>query len=188
MIHLKLKNNLLVILLPLVAGCTTFERAPFETGVGDLKTPNALFSNQDSDEFFNSSGPHSFDWPLDQFRLTRVFRPRGKRPHKGIDLAAPSGTPIRAAQGGKVLYVGQHFRGYGRLIIIEHPYEWATFYSHLLRAQVKQGARVHQGELIGYVGRSGRATGNHLHFELRKDLRPLDPLKYLPFNHIASQH
>lgn len=99
------------------------------------------------------------------------------RPHWGVDLAAPAGTPIVAAGDGAVTFAGRE-GGYGRLITIRHSGAYATRYAHLLRFApgMRIGARVRQGEVIGYVGRSGEATGPHLHFEIRVGGKPRNPL------------
>lgn len=127
-------------------------------------------------------GAGLFDWPLDSARLTQQFKPKvgRKRPHNGIDLASAKGTSIFAAQDGKVIYVGREFHGYGRLVIIEGKDQYSTFYAHLLKYHVKQGQMVTKGQRIGDMGRSGRATGTHLHFEIRRNREPVDPLAYLP--------
>jgi murein DD-endopeptidase MepM/ murein hydrolase activator NlpD len=123
----------------------------------------------------------SFEWPVDKARLTRGFLPDARpRPHLGLDLAAIRGTPIYAAQGGTVIYAGTGFSGYGRFIIIENEIGWATFYSHLDKMLVKNGEKVEKGQKIGKMGRTGRATGTHLHFEVRKDKKAIDPLAFLP--------
>ena len=126
-----------------------------------------------------------FDWPVDEARMTRGFflkDPHGhsKRPHLGIDLAAKRGTPIFAAHDGTVIYVGKEFRGFGKMIMIEGKGGFATLYAHLVRARAKEGQIVRQGDLIGDMGKSGRATGVHLHFEIRTASGPVDPLQYLP--------
>lgn len=123
----------------------------------------------------------SLDWPVDKARLTRGFLPNAQpRPHFGLDLASSKGTPIYAAQGGTVIYAGNGFRGYGRFIIVENNFGWATFYSHLDKMLVKNGEHVEKGQKIGKMGRTGRATGPHLHFEVRKDKKAIDPLAFLP--------
>lgn len=122
----------------------------------------------------------TFDWPVQQARFTRGFLPKKKRPHLGIDLAAPKGTPIMASQAGVVVYVGRDFKGYGKMILIENGYGWATLYAHLDKYFVSEGSRVAQGEVIGAMGRTGRATGVHLHYEIRKNKGPVDPLPLLP--------
>ncbi len=121
-----------------------------------------------------------FDWPVDQARFSRGFLPHKRRPHLGIDLAGPKGTPILAAHSGKVIYTGQAFSGFGKLIMIEGQRGWATFYAHLSKIQVSEGDRVKKGDVIGLMGRTGRATGVHLHFEIRGARGPVDPLMYLP--------
>jgi murein DD-endopeptidase MepM/ murein hydrolase activator NlpD len=120
-----------------------------------------------------------FDWPVDQARLTQGFQP-GRKVHWGIDLAGKKGTPILAAEDGVVVYTGSGFRGYGKLVVIEHGTEWATLYSHLSSIKVKEGQKVRQGQKIGGMGRTGRASGVHLHFEVRKNRQPVNPLALLP--------
>jgi murein DD-endopeptidase MepM/ murein hydrolase activator NlpD len=91
-----------------------------------------------------------------------------KRPHRGVDYAAKTGTPIKAAGDGKVIHRGTK-GGYGRTVIIKHGQRYTTLYGHLSRynKKVKQGSKVKQGQIIGYVGKSGLATGPHLHYEFR---------------------
>lgn len=121
-----------------------------------------------------------FDWPVDKARFTRGFMPSQRRPHLGIDLAGPKGTPILAARGGTVIYRGRDFRGFGRMILIESGDGWATLYAHMEKFYVEEGQKVAMGDLIGAMGRTGRASGTHLHFEIRKDRGPVDPLPLLP--------
>lgn len=124
---------------------------------------------------------HYFDWPVDSARLTRGFLPsKRKRPHLGIDLAAPKGTPILAAHDGVVIYAGRDFRGFGNMVLIEGSKGWASLYAHFHKIDVREGQRVKQGQRIGGMGRTGRATGVHLHFEIRKVRGPVDPLLHLP--------
>lgn len=127
------------------------------------------------------------DWPVDQARLSQKFRPHGKRKgrrskrrHQGIDLSAARGTPIYAAHKGRVVYVGNGFRGYGNMVLLEFNKTWATLYAHLDKIYVQTGQSVSRGELLGTMGRTGRSTGVHLHFEVIKDLTPIDPLEVLP--------
>ncbi|WP_413581532.1 M23 family metallopeptidase [Bdellovibrio sp. HCB288] len=122
----------------------------------------------------------SFDWPVDSARMTRGFLPNKRRPHLGIDLAAPKGTPILAAQGGTVIYAGREFKGYGKMVLIESGDGWATLYAHFDKILVSEGQKVRKGEVVGAMGRTGRATGVHLHFEIRKNRGPIDPLPLLP--------
>ena len=99
------------------------------------------------------------------------------RAHKGTDFAAPIGTPVRATADGVVTFVGQQ-TGYGNVIMLKHDGRYSTVYAHLSRfaAETRQNAHIHQGETIGYVGQTGWATGPHLHYELRVDGEPRNPM------------
>jgi murein DD-endopeptidase MepM/ murein hydrolase activator NlpD len=104
--------------------------------------------------------------------------------HDGLDIAAPEGTPIRAAAGGVIADIG--WRGsYGRFILIRHSDNLETAYAHLSRFArgLKPGRRVKQDQIIGHVGTTGRSTGPHLHFEIRHRGRPIDPLLLTPAAH-----
>jgi murein DD-endopeptidase MepM/ murein hydrolase activator NlpD len=128
-----------------------------------------------------SARAQSFDWPVRLARLTRGFiQGNGRKPHWGLDLAAKKGTSILAAHDGVVVYSGRDFRGYGKLILIENGFGWATLYAHLQTFQVREGERIRQGQVLGTMGQTGRATGVHLHFEIRKYRDPIDPLPLLP--------
>lgn len=100
------------------------------------------------------------------------------RAHKGVDYSAPTGTAVQAAGDGRVTFAGNK-GGYGRVVIIQHGQRYSTLYAHLHRIKrgVKAGERVNQGQVIGTVGRSGLATGPHLHYEFRVDGAHRDPLK-----------
>lgn len=97
--------------------------------------------------------------------------------HKGVDYAAPTGTPIHSTADGTVEFAGQQ-RGYGNVVIIKHFGKYSTVYAHQSRIApgIKKGSKVSQGQLIGYVGSTGWATGPHLHYEFRIDNRPVNPL------------
>lgn len=160
--------------------------------VNDLKN-DALSLNQelfipgavlDSDTLRKAMG-ELFIYPLSSsWRLTSPF---GKRNdpftgavscHYGIDMAAPTGTPIKAAMSGKVVFSG--FSGlYGNYIIIDHLNGYQTLYGHMSKALAKTGQRVAQGEKIGLVGSTGQATGAHLHFTMYKKGKRIDPLPIL---------
>lgn len=119
----------------------------------------------------------SLAWPLEGVLFGR-FGLRDGNPHDGIDLAAPEGTSIRAAAAGAVLYAGTQ-RGYGNLVILRHEGGLITIYAHNQKNLVREGDRVRVGEEIALVGRTGRATGPHCHFEVREGTRPRDPLLFL---------
>lgn len=97
--------------------------------------------------------------------------------HEGIDIKAEPGTPVYAAGAGKVVFSGV-YKGYGNLIVIRHNPELTTHYGHLGGALPKVGSRVSAGDVIGTLGRTGRATGPHLHFEIRVNGEPKDPISF----------
>jgi murein DD-endopeptidase MepM/ murein hydrolase activator NlpD len=121
----------------------------------------------------------SFRWPLKRAKLTSGFGRRSGRRHEGIDLASPSGTKIRAAEGGKVIHVGW-LGDYGKVVILKHSGDYRTVYAHARKLLVKKGRFVERGDKIAEVGSTGRSTGPHLHFEIRRRNAPKDPLLYLP--------
>lgn len=117
-------------------------------------------------------------------RLSSRFGPRKlkferrARQHNGIDLAAPKGTPIRAAGPGQVVAIG--WRGaYGRVVEIDHGQGLTTIYAHMDKYIVKKGQAVAAGQNIGQMGNTGRSTGPHLHFEVRVNNIPIDPMKFV---------
>lgn len=118
-------------------------------------------------------------WPVEG-TLTSRFGKRGGRNHQGIDIGARTGTPIVAAAEGKVMFSGWGPTGYGKMVIVKHKRHLTTLYAHASQLWVKQGNYVKQGQKIAAVGSTGRSTGPHLHFEVRNDTHPKDPLKYLP--------
>ena len=120
-----------------------------------------------------------FIWPV-QGAVTRDFEQGGKQRHDGIDIVAPEDTPIRAAADGKVIYSDWGPGGYGRIVILQHGTELVTVYAHNHRNLVHAGQSVRQGDQIATVGKSGRATGYHLHFEIRRKTVPVPPSELLP--------
>ncbi|WP_237751652.1 M23 family metallopeptidase [Sphingobium sp. DC-2] len=120
--------------------------------------------------------------PLGFLRITSAFGMRahplrgGIRLHQGVDLAAPMGTPVRAAADGIVSQAGWS-GGYGLLVAIDHGARMATRYGHMSQLTVEPGQRVLRNSIIGYVGSTGRSTGPHLHYEVRRGGRAVDPLK-----------
>lgn len=98
--------------------------------------------------------------------------------HRGLDIMAPTGTPIKAAKDGEV-FDSTSNKYFGHFIVLRHEGNLFTFYCHQSRTKSRKGERVKSGEVIGYVGRTGKATGPHLHFEVRVGQDPQDPLKFL---------
>ena len=125
-----------------------------------------------------ASASGAFSWPVSG-RISSKFGKRNPGHHDGIDIAARKGTSIRAARSGKVIF-SDRLSGYGNVIIVEHDGGFTTVYAHNDRNLVHTGARVSRGQRIATVGETGRATGPHLHFEIRKDNIARNPLYYLP--------
>lgn len=118
-------------------------------------------------------------WPVIGGTVTSGFGERGRSFHDGVDITAPTGTPVLAAQDGEVVY-SDFLRGYGNVIIVRHTEGLATVYAHNHANRVREGQRVRRGDVIASVGRSGRTTGANLHFEVRQDNVAHDPLYFLP--------
>ncbi len=119
-----------------------------------------------------------FIWPV-QGKISDVFTEGESKKHQGIDISSPVGTPIRASSGGKVIYSHDGIKGYGNLIILRHSEEYVTVYAHNEVNLVEEGAWAERGQIIGKVGQTGRASGPHLHFEIRKNNKPLNPFLFL---------
>ena len=117
-------------------------------------------------------------WPVGG-PVASAFGPRGHAWHGGIDIRVERGTPIRAAAAGMVISSGTE-RAYGQVVKIWHAADLMTVYAHNQENAVKVGDWVERGQVIGMVGRTGRATAPHLHFEVRLDSKKYDPLFWLP--------
>jgi murein DD-endopeptidase MepM/ murein hydrolase activator NlpD len=132
--------------------------------------------------------------PVESVRLTSEYGMRvhpvlgGRREHKGVDLAAPVGTPIYATADGTVSRA-DWFSGYGLFVSLEHGGDLQTRYGHMSRLNVAAGQHVHKGDVIGYVGTTGRTTGPHLHYEVRVAGEAVNPLPYMQgTSSLASSH
>jgi murein DD-endopeptidase MepM/ murein hydrolase activator NlpD len=123
------------------------------------------------------TGGLALAWPLGG-RLTGSFGMRGRSKHEGIDIDGRKGQTVRAAAAGIVERTGEDGK-YGKMVLIDHGGGITTLYAHASRILVKPGDRVERNEPIAEVGRTGNASGHHLHFEMRRDGRPIDPLPAL---------
>lgn len=125
-----------------------------------------------------------FEWPVEG-RAGSPFGIRNGRRHDGLDIVAPSGMPIHASASGRVVFAGE-MRGYGNLILIRHKDDFFTAYAHNSKNIAKKGQQVRQGEVIAEVGRTGRATAPHVHFEIRHGQTARNPLFFLPERKLAA--
>ena len=135
-----------------------------QNGAADGGTPPWLWpvSGQISSEFGGRSSPYGRSWEF----------------HPGLDIRATSGTPVTATGSGVVVFAGR-MSGYGNMVVVDHGFELKTVYAHLSAVYTDVGQRVQAGEVVGAVGQTGRATGPHLHYEVRVGTAPVDPLCYL---------
>ena len=168
-------------------------------GIPDIKVAmleshqkkNYVFKHSDG-KYYNAEGKvlvqKYMRKPLNHVRITSHFTKRRYHPvlkrwkaHHGTDFGARRGTPILAAADGTVIFSGR-LGGYGNVVKIRHKDNYMTLYAHQSRIKVKRGKHVKQGQVIGYVGSTGRSTGPHLHFGLYKNGRPIDPMRLVKFS------
>jgi murein DD-endopeptidase MepM/ murein hydrolase activator NlpD len=132
-----------------------------------------------SEEWAPARADREFAWPVAAGVVSSPFGVRNGVMHEGVDIAAPAGTPVNAADDGTIIFSGR-LNGYGNVIIVQHSGGYATVYAHNQRNLVSNNQRVSRGQEIAEIGTSGRATGPILHFEVRRDNHAQNPLAYLP--------
>ena len=141
--------------------------------VGDIRAAQAVRSS-----LSRGVSRSGFIWPLNH-AITSYYGYRWGRMHQGIDIDGTTGEPIVAAKEGTVI-MAQPYSGYGNAVIIDHGGGVATLYAHMSSFEVRSGESVSQGQVVGNVGCTGSCTGDHLHFEVRVNGSPRDPLDFLP--------
>jgi len=134
--------------------------------------------------WFNQPTHSEFTVPVDGrissiFGLRRFFNQQARRPHSGLDIAAPQGTPIKAVESGTVIEAGNFFFS-GNMIYLDHGQGLISLYAHLHNISVKSGDKIEKGQIIGTVGETGRVTGPHLHLAIIANQTLVDPLLFLP--------
>ncbi len=146
---------------------------------------SGLLASLDQFGLGNAEDPHfvintgKFIWPVPSSRrISSAFGWRHRRLHEGIDIPAASGTHILAAADGVVVYAGKGLSGYGNLTVIKHGQGIYTVYAHAKKNYTRAGQRVYKGEVIAAVGSTGRSTGPHLHFEVRRQGRAYNPVAF----------
>lgn len=142
------------------------EAVPQKVEIGTLQTPPKRAIG-------------NYIYPVSGARFSSGFGYRGGENHSGIDLCASAGTSVYASDGGKIVNAGDRGDGYGNLVIIDHGNGFQTYYAHNSQVLVTVGQDVAQGEAIAKVGSTGNSSGNHVHFEVRKNGTPVNPIDYL---------
>ncbi len=122
----------------------------------------------------------AFRWPVNGRTIAQFGAATPTGANDGIDIAVPTGTPVRAARSGTVIYAGSELEDFGKLILLSHSGGYVTAYAHASSTLVKRGQAVGAGEVIAKSGATGNATEPKLHFEIRKNSQPVNPMTYLP--------
>ena len=144
----------------------------------NLSKPRGPLKASYGESFQSERGSHLFIWPVKGVVSSEYGRRWGTF-HNGIDIRAPFGSKIKAVRSGKVIHSG-HEPGYGNTVIIYHGRGFSTVYAHASKLLVTKGMRIQRGEPIARIGSTGRSTGPHLHFEIRRFEEPQNPINYLP--------
>jgi murein DD-endopeptidase MepM/ murein hydrolase activator NlpD len=158
-----------------VAGTATVNALKRGRGARSSSSGSGSGSRQNAG---NPTGPVRFLRPV-HGPLTSGFGMRWGRMHTGLDFGAPAGAQIRAAGVGTVVSAGWNSGGYGNLVVVQHRLGYQTWYAHMSVVQTHSGAAVNGGSRLGLVGATGHVTGPHLHFEVRHNGIPINPLGYL---------
>lgn len=117
------------------------------------------------------------------YRIDPIYKT--PKMHTGLDFAAAIGTPVYATADGRVAYSGYDDGGYGNHVIVNHGYGYETLYGHMIRIKARQGEQVNRGEVIGWVGNTGKSTGPHLHYEVIRNKEKIDPVHFF-FNDLTA--
>jgi murein DD-endopeptidase MepM/ murein hydrolase activator NlpD len=167
--------------LPPLPAAREVGSAPAAAPVGaaqpaSLPVPQQLAPPPEPDDIVPSDRPgRGFLWPVRGSVISDFGSKPGGLQNDGINIAAPRGTPIRAADAGTVVYAGNELRGFGNLLLVRHAEGWITAYAHADELMVKRGDPVRRGQTIGRVGATGGVTSPQLHFEVRRGSRPQNP-------------
>jgi murein DD-endopeptidase MepM/ murein hydrolase activator NlpD len=165
-------------LKPPKMGGKTLEQKESEL-VTALKPTNVVTSAAPVRSAARSSGSGRFLWPVEGRVLSNFGPKSGGLRNDGINIGAPRGAPVVAAEGGTIAYAGNDIPGYGNVVLIRHEDGWMTTYAHLERIYVQREATIRKGEVLGTVGMSGGLTIPQLHFEVRQGSEALNPERYL---------
>ena len=130
-------------------------------------------------KYYKAKSKGFFSWPVKGKIITNFGKQTGGRMNDGINIISVKGNPVRAALDGKVIYRGNELLAWGNLIIIKHKNNWTTAYAHLDKFLVQKGENIKTGDVIGSVGSTGNVVKSQLHFQVRKNSKPLNPINFL---------
>jgi murein DD-endopeptidase MepM/ murein hydrolase activator NlpD len=154
-------------------------RVPGATAVLEVPAYPAPLDGSSERQASGAASPR-FEWPVAGGRVLSGYgAPRRGYTHKGLDIGGKRGQPVLAAAPGRVVYSGSTLRGYGKTVIIDHGGKLQSLYAHNSDLLAREGQRVDRGQTIARVGRSGNASTEHVHFEVRRNDVPVDPLQFL---------
>jgi murein DD-endopeptidase MepM/ murein hydrolase activator NlpD len=149
-----------------------------QTGAAAAQAPAAPQASAPAPQQESAAGS-GFRWPV-RGRVISEFgkKPNGER-NDGINMAVPEGTAVKAAEDGTVIYSGNELKSYGNLILVRHENGWVSAYAHNSELKVKRGEQVRRGQIVALSGMSGGVTTPQVHFELRKDATPVNPMSHM---------
>ena len=158
--------------------------AAFDIDIDDIISGGEPAGASPQSAAANRSPPPPFDgsftWPVEGRLVSSFGAKAGGLYNDGINIAAETGTPVRAAASGTVIYAGNGIQGWGNLVLVKHSDQWVTAYAHTDAFYVERGDQVGRGEIIAEVGATGSVTSPQLHFELRRGRKAVDPKAHLP--------
>lgn len=160
---------------PVVTSSVTPTQRPSSSGSGSVQSIDQSSTASAPD----ATGIANMRWPARGRVISGFGSNSGGRPNDGIDISVPKGTPVKAAENGVVIYAGDGLKEFGETVLVRHSDGYVTVYGHLDSMSVSRGDNVTRGQTLGASGMSGNARQPQLHFEVRKDSRPVDPTRYL---------
>ena len=176
-------TNSIVASINKLSSRVTYQQKSYEEIAGFIKNKEKLLSSTPAIQPVSNKNLNRLASGFG-YRIDPVYK--NVKFHAGLDFAAPLGTPIYATADGVVKVAGNLGNGYGNHVIVNHGYGYETLYGHMYRLAVRNGGRVKRGEVIGYVGSTGKSTGPHCHYEVHKNGRPLDPV-YFFYNDLTPE-
>lgn len=160
---------------PMVTSSVTPAQRPASSSSGSVQSIDESSTARAPD----ATGVANMRWPARGRIISGFGSNSGGRPNDGIDISVPKGTPVKAAENGVVIYAGDGLKEFGETVLVRHSDGYVTVYGHLDSMSVSRGDNVSRGQTLGASGMSGNARQPQLHFEVRKDSRPVDPTRYL---------